>query len=89
MFDCSCCSKSFQTIWGLHAHERYHKKPGKCGSVTNDFDVDLYISWEEYNESSEEEVEGIFEDIAYHVSVSKVEELECLVASVKYFGMRY
>ena len=63
MFDCSCCSRSFQTVWGLHAHERYHKQPGKCGSVTNEFDVDYYIAWEDYYESSQEEAEGNFEDI--------------------------
>jgi hypothetical protein len=63
MFDCSCCSKAFKTVWGLHAHERYHKTPERCGSVTNHFDVDHYISWEEYNESSHEEVEGTFEEI--------------------------
>ena len=62
MFECSCCCKSFKTVWGLHAHERFHKQPENCGAATNNFDVDEYIPWEGYSDNYQED-EGTFPDI--------------------------
>ena len=62
MYECSCCCKSFATVWGLHAHERYHNQPENCGAATNNFDVDEYIPWEGYSDNYQED-EGTFHDI--------------------------